>query len=292
MRLLWPGKAWKGRWLLAACREGFPSRACVGVPWRSRSKAASGHHTPGPAAGVPCAAPRRRIAVCTSEVTRGHRRVGRPRRERAHANKGRRLFSGTISKAQILPGTTLAARVLRSRRSAPASVVPQPLNGLSGTSVACGSHTSARPADSPACVGPSARAVFRLLPLHNHGGCAVECKNRGRFTSSWHWLHGFMGQPFRRTLPVPRQQSPIHVRLPPQWTGGAFHSTGPRRHSRRVHPVASFVCALVPGTTRWHAPVAPTALPERHPPIDPWADALGSRLRLVLLEALSSECSV
>ena len=31
-------------------------------------------------------------------------------------------------------------------------------------------HTSARPANGPK--GPSARAVFRSLPLHNHGGCA------------------------------------------------------------------------------------------------------------------------
>jgi len=31
--------------------------------------------------------------------------------------------------------------------------------------------------------------------------------------------------------------------------------------SRRVIPVTPFVCAVVPGTTRWHAPVNATALP-------------------------------
>ena len=52
---------------------------------------------------------------------------------RARAIAGWRLFAGTISKAQILHETTLAARVLRSRSPALTWLVPQPLNSLSGT---------------------------------------------------------------------------------------------------------------------------------------------------------------
>ena len=211
-----------------------------------------------------------------------------PSTRRAHANKGRRLFSGTISKAQILHETTLAARAMRSRRSAPASVVPQPLYGLSGTSVACCSHTSARPPDSPSCVGPSARAVFRLLPLHNHGGCAPW----SRKPWSFHVIMALAPWIYGAALPsepcLSPGNGPLHAAcLPAQWAGGVCCATGPRRHSRRVNPVASFVCACVPGATRWHAPAR----------LDCLAQA-AFRLRscgscgAILLEALSSECGV
>lgn len=52
-------------------------------------------------------------------------------------------------------------------------------------------------------------------------------------------------------------------------------------------------CVLVPGTTRQHAPVLSTALLKRHPtPPASQPKAIESRLRLVLLEALSSECGL
>ena len=59
---------------------------------------------------------------------------------------------------------------------------------------------------------------------------------------------------FRGNALLLRRSGPVDVK-----------STGPRRSLRRVAPVASFVCAMVPGTTRKHAPAPWTALPRLRP---------------------------
>jgi len=66
-------------------------------------------------------------------------------------------------------------------------------------------------------------------------------------------------------------------------------SPAPGRHELGFHPVTPFVCANAPGTTRKRALVISTASGNDTQSFDLKAEETESRLRLVLIRALSSE---
>ncbi len=98
------------------------------------------------------------------------------------------------------------------------------------------------------------------LQLHNHRGCAWLKTARLRLP----WRTSLQFAALKRSLPVPRQPWFERSSPSPKWAGG-IRIHRPMTSLRRVNPVASFVCACMPGTTRKHAPAPSTALPKSHP---------------------------
>ena len=140
-----------------------------------------------------------------------------------------------------------------------ASVVPQPLHGLGGTPRVHRVRTRRRVRPT----APRCRAVrARCIPL-----VAVAQPWRLRlaakpFRSRRHGIGSMYWAAFRRTGCLSPDPLRAERRLPAFAVGRwSFELHRPTTSLRRVHPVASFVCASVPGTTRWHAPAAWTALP-------------------------------
>jgi len=108
-----------------------------------------------------------------------------------------------------------------------------------------------------------ARAVFLHSRCAIHGGCAYRVTLCGKIRPSRSPLAAAAGTPVPRRPVVSAGSSVPRGTVLGRWRMGLHRpSSDPLE---RGFPVVSFVCALVPGTTRWHAPVAPTALRERHP---------------------------
>ena len=110
--------------------------------------------------------------------------------------------------------------------------------------------------------------------------------------SACHRMSSKLFAAVKPALPVPRFRQ--FERSSPCWKWAGEEWTPPVHDLIEMgsFPVISFVCAYVPGTTRWHAPAASTALLKRHPAFGFMPETIGSRLRLVLLETLSSEWAV
>lgn len=132
------------------------------------------------------------------------------------------------------------------------------------TSGAPCAHTAARPANCPSGVGPSARAVFRLLPLHNHGGCApwfekTVVVSRRHGIGSMGLSGCLRGEPCLSPVNVPLHVACLH----PQWPGGVSRLHRPTTSlktgsSRRLFRVCSVLPP--PGSRRQRALREPDGL--------------------------------